>query len=100
LGSSVYGQALFTHPNNLTLLDGPLSAPSWLKFLPPATLLILLTLIPTAITQGSNFTSSPSIKVGVINSQSYGIARSHSLSLWTGILNHFNIYNHWIMHNS
>src|SRR5690349_1377107 len=46
LGSTFYQQALFTHPSNLTLLDGPLSPPSLLKFLPLATLLILITLLP------------------------------------------------------
>ena len=80
MGSSVYGQALFTHPNNLTLLDGPLSAPSWLKFLPPATLLILLTLIPTSTSHGTIVTT-PSLSR--ISSQ--GVVGSHKLSLWTGI---------------
>jgi NADH-ubiquinone oxidoreductase chain 5 len=46
LGSTFYQQALFTHPSNLTMLDGPLSPPYLLKFLPPATIIILLTLVP------------------------------------------------------
>jgi NADH-ubiquinone oxidoreductase chain 5 len=50
IGSTFYQQAIFTHPENLTLLDGPLAPTpaslSFLKFLPPATLLILLTLLP------------------------------------------------------
>jgi hypothetical protein len=28
-----------------------------------------------------------------------GVGVGHSLSLYTSFLNHFNIYNHWIMHN-
>ena len=96
-GSSFYQQALFTHPNNLTLQDGPLSAPSWLKFLPPATLLILLTLIPIRSRLGNIVTGATGTTGNVGNVGSVG---PHKLSLWTGILNHFNIYNHWIMHNS
>jgi len=91
LGSTFYQQALFTHPSNLTLLDGPLSAPSLLKFLPPATLLILLTILPLSAT-------TPKVIKDAMPSVT-GVGVGHSLSLYTSFLNHFNIYNHWIMHN-
>ena len=115
LGSTFYQQAIFTHPDNLTLQDGPLSAPSLLKFLPPATLLILLTLIPLSnnnnrglqiqpahpINKGSNLLSyrqggQPTISK--LNSTT--VSTLHHFSLYSSFLNHFNIYQHWIMHNT
>lgn len=100
LGSTFYQQAIFTHPDNLTLLDGPLSAPSLLKFLPPATLLILLTLIPLSKDNGS---PTGGVITSVATStpvNGYMTSSQHSLSLYTSFLNHFNIYQHWIMHNT
>ena len=57
IGSTFYINTLFTHPNNLTILDGPLTpiSSTLLKFLPLATLLILFTLIPSVSTNSCNF---------------------------------------------
>jgi len=97
LGSTFYQQALFTHPSNLTLLDGPLSAPSLLKFLPPATLLILLTLLPLAVRSRSG---SRSLDLQPRSARPHIRPLTPPISsIGTSFLNHFNIYNHWIMHN-
>nr|NP_150324.1 NADH dehydrogenase subunit 5 [Spizellomyces punctatus]AAK84253.1 NADH dehydrogenase subunit 5 [Spizellomyces punctatus] len=96
LGSTFYQQALFTHPSNLTMLDGPLSPPSLLKFLPPATLLILLTLLPIS----KPLRKLTSLPFSITSTFTSTIPHYHSLSYYTSFLNHFNIFNHWTMHNT
>ena len=96
LGSTFYQQALFTHPSNLTMLDGPLSPPSLLKFLPPATLLILLTLIPIS----KPLRQLSPLPYTLTSAFTNTTPRYHSLSIYTSFLNHINIYQYWIMHNT
>lgn len=98
LGSTFYQQALFTHPSHLILLDGSLapipSSLSFLKYIPLATLLILLTIIP--ISKSITMRTGTGTGLRKLNI----IPHTHNLSYYTGFLNHFNIYNHWIIHNT
>ena len=77
-GSTYYQHVLFTHPNHFSLLDGSLSPASILKYLPPITQLILITIQPYTSSQNISNISMPSI---------------------SSTLNHFNIQNHWIITN-
>nr|QCQ68451.1 NADH dehydrogenase subunit 5 [Synchytrium endobioticum]QCQ68470.1 NADH dehydrogenase subunit 5 [Synchytrium endobioticum]QCQ68489.1 NADH dehydrogenase subunit 5 [Synchytrium endobioticum]QCQ68508.1 NADH dehydrogenase subunit 5 [Synchytrium endobioticum]QCQ68527.1 NADH dehydrogenase subunit 5 [Synchytrium endobioticum] len=134
------GQSLFIHPDHLILLDGTLSPASIWQFLPPLTLLTLITILPFSFTFPAVFTrhkicnaavdqllTSTQSKAKVI--QSLGVStfsfsnppsinvenrenkknpspsrRNHTLSFGigtlSGILNHFNIYTHWIIYNT
>ena len=88
IGNTFYQQALFTHPNHTALQDAPFAPASILKYLPPMTLQILLTLFPQISTNTN--TNTNTIK---INKTSNIIDPLRS----TGFLNFFNIFNHWIM---
>lgn len=79
---SSYQGALFVHPDNLILLD---SLPYSVGF-PLLTLLILLVLIP--------------VSLPVAVSVSVPVSVSSNLYLYLYLtLNHFNLQNHWIIHN-
>lgn len=98
-GSTFYQNSIFIHPNNTGLLDGSMSQPSLLKYIPQQTLLSLITIIPfhkftKNITRGSG-----SITAGtVITATTKKIEDKKNYSQYTSILNHFNIYNHWIIY--
>nr|YP_009659004.1 NADH dehydrogenase subunit 5 [Synchytrium microbalum]QCQ69002.1 NADH dehydrogenase subunit 5 [Synchytrium microbalum] len=106
VGSYFYGQSIFIHPDHLILLDGTLTPGSIWKLLPPLTLLTLITLLPLSFNTSYSSNSSELAGKSLVlqpsqilsineNSSSY-----HTLSLYSGILNHFNIYNHWIINNT
>jgi NADH:ubiquinone oxidoreductase subunit 5 (subunit L)/multisubunit Na+/H+ antiporter MnhA subunit len=106
LGSTFYSQALFIHPDHQVLLDGTMSPQTWLKFLPSAILLILFTLVPLSTTflfsnkpvvtvifpQSFNPLTTQVTSTALIQTSSY-----HNFSLFSNILNHFNIFYHWVM---
>ena len=114
LGSSIYQGAIFIHPNNIALLDGamipsvPLSSlvsfafqesyQSILKYLPLVTLLILITLLPLTRkinnVKLTNQIENDILVFPIIDSNNKTF-RSICYSALT--LNHFNIFNHWII---
>lgn len=102
IGSNFYEQSLFIHPDHLILLDGTLSPASIWKLLPPLTLLTQITLLPLSFTSNkkeitSNINTQITINKGISLNINENISPYHTLSLYSGILNHFNIYIHWII---
>ncbi len=88
LGSEFYNNSIFIHPDNLRLFDGSLSQGSILKYIPLLTLIFIISLLPLKnITKGL-ITTSPITLLNIKNNNLWWNSR---------ILNHFNIFNHWIM---
>ena len=85
-GSTYYQHVLFTHPNHFSLLDASLSPASILKYLPPMTQLIQISILPYI--SGSIRDEGRTVRDQVI----MNIPVSSTL-------NHFNIFNHWIITN-
>lgn len=85
LGSTFYSSSLFIHPDHIRLLDGTFSQFSYLKYLPLTTLLILFTLFP--FIKKNNHIRNEGLE---------GI----KLSNMTKILNHFNLYQQYVIHSS
>nr|QCQ69080.1 NADH dehydrogenase subunit 5 [Synchytrium taraxaci] len=100
IGSHFYGQSLFLHPDHLILLDGSLSPASLWKILPPLTLVTLITLLPLA-ERDSRATPRPATGcTGGSRAAGIPLTNYQTLSLYSGILNHFNILNHWVIYNT
>lgn len=114
-GSTFYLQALFTHPNHIGIQDGSLSEASLYKFLPLQTLLILQFAIPftpnvslfntTKLNPNNNLPlysnnlGSESIERPILELDSTLKNRKIvNINLYTSILNHFNIFTHWIIY--
>nr|YP_009659063.1 NADH dehydrogenase subunit 5 [Chytriomyces confervae]QCQ69061.1 NADH dehydrogenase subunit 5 [Chytriomyces confervae] len=109
LGNTFYQQVIFIHPNHLALLDASLATNPvpFLGYLPVLTLLLLVTLWPsnapkvegspldsmTKVSQGATARISASDVSLVASSPSTGF----TLPMYTGMLSHFNVINHWII---
>jgi NADH-ubiquinone oxidoreductase chain 5 len=92
IGSTFYLNNIFIHPDHIRLFDGNLSQPSLLKYLTLLPLLFLFYLLPIQLKK--NYINN-SIKVTINKTQN-----NHVPLFWMSrILNHMNIFNHWIMHN-
>lgn len=97
-GSTFYGQSLFTHPDHIRLLDAPF-AESSLALIPLSFLLLAFLAIP--FQSKNNFTHATPLTPIV----SMDIKESKVINSWRYsnifdpyVMNHFNIFNHWIMH--
>lgn len=134
-GSTFYLQAIFTHPNHISLLDGSMGGSHAQKYIPLQTQLLLFQAIPQYIkkqtkTQSMQNPEGCSILLSKGLSSSLSTGQGHSLqeersnyspsisnllnegSLknhikkpiitigdYTSILNHFNIFTHWVIFN-
>lgn len=90
-GNEIFSNSLFTHPNHFRQFDGTLSEFTFLKLIVSQPLIILLTIIPF------------SNQIKNIPTTIFSIPTSFTpvpLYWNTRILTHFNIFYHWIMHNS
>ena len=100
IGTTFYQNSLFTHPNHFALFDGPLSQPSFFKFIPLFTFLFLLLLLPLSY----NHQSSSHKSIDTFNSspQHFLIEPTSPIYLgsYTNALNYFNIFNYWIINVS
>jgi NADH-ubiquinone oxidoreductase chain 5 len=99
LGNTFYQQALFIHPNHLALLDASLSASSgmFLEYLPPLTLVLLFTLFPSQA-KSSSSTSTTFMPISSSTASMKDNSNQYFyFALYTGILSHFNILNHFII---
>ncbi len=97
LGSTFYSQAIFTHPNHVSLQDGSMSNGGMLKYIPLQTLLLLQLAIPYNLRKKERLNESNVID----NTHSYILYNEipRNISQYTSILNHFNIFTHWVIFN-
>ena len=104
-GSTFYYNSIFIHPSSSSsLLDGPFSG-SNLAFVPLLFLLfmsILLFISPFNNHNQINSVSHTYIKLDKLILQNFqnNIPVAHKFTSTLTTMNHFNIFNHWIMHNT
>lgn len=96
LGSSFYLQAIFIHPNHVSLQDGEMSESSIQKYVPLFTLLLLQLTIPYSFKDVKNTTCQSNFEIIQISSL-YKKKMTINISQYTSILNHFNLFTHWII---
>ncbi len=91
-GTEIYMNSLFTHPNNFRLFDSSLSEFTIYKLFVSLPLIFIISLLPLK--------KELTIKTPNIVIPSVATKEAVPLYWMTRILSHFNILNHWIMHNS
>lgn len=96
-GTEVFMDSLFTHPRNLRLFDSSLSEFTILKLQVSLPLVFVICLQPL----------KKELSIIKVSGKVYDIDNFKSTPMkelplyWTSrVLSHFDIYNHWIMHNS
>ncbi len=106
MGSTFYLQAIFTHPNHVSLLDGAMSGHSLQKYLPLQTLLLLQLAIPifSSLKMSKKKLQEQQVEqkqisfVSQIEHKQIPIFKlKKNISIYTSILNHFNIFTHWVI---
>jgi len=93
-GTEIYMNSLFTHPNNFRLFDSSLSEFTIYKLFVSLPLIFIISLLPLK--------KELTIKTPNIMPSKETVPTKDAVPLYwmTRILSHFNILNHWIMHNS
>lgn len=100
-GTEIYMNSLFTHPHNFRLFDNSQSEFTLQKLIVSQPLIFIFSLLPLKkqlkVTLGINITRQLAD-----NSKKKMTSLNIPVPLYwvTRILSHFNILNHWIMHNS
>lgn len=99
-GTEVFLDSTFTHPNHFRLFDSSLSKFTILKLLVSLPLVFVISLLPLKrILKDNKFKN---INNYTTTNISVNLQPIKVLPLYwsTRVLSHFDIYNHWIMHNS
>lgn len=97
-GSDIYFNSLFTHPNRVRFFDSSLSTFTVLKLIVSLPLIFIISLLP--LKKELNLLRIYN-KVHTFD-KTFATKPINAVPLYwsTRILSHFNILNHWIMHNS
>lgn len=100
-GTEIYINSLFTHPQNFRLFDNSQSEFTIYKLIVSQPLIFILSLLPLKKQLKVNLNINIARQLAK-NSQKKLTPLNIPVPLYwnTRILSHFNILNHWIMHNS
>lgn len=100
-GSTFYYNSIFIHPNSTSsLLDGPFSG-SKLALIPLLFLLLMSILLFITPFNHNNSVSQTFINLDKFNiTLQNNIPEAHKFTNTLTTMNHFNIFNHWIMHRT